>query len=397
MNIRNITDGIYYSGTNDRITERFESMWPLPLGVSYNSYVVEGSEKVALMDTVRIETVREYISQLEEILSGKDVDYLVIHHMEPDHSGSIPEVLSRWPNLKIVGNSQTISMVKGFHICQDDSRFVTVKDQDTIDLGGITLKFVMTPMVHWPETMMTYVEERNLLFSGDAFGCFGALNGAVVDSQMDVDRYWPEMYRYYSNIVGKYGKFVQKALDKLKDVKLDYICSTHGPVWHDNIEKVIKITDSLSNYQSESGVTIVYGSMYGNTGEIAEEIAVGLAENGVKNIRIHNVATSSMSDIIADAFRYKGLVVGSATYSMGLMPRVQEFLEAMKVREIKGKVLAGFSGYTWAAGPVANAINEFAGQMGLELAGILAMKQNIDSSMREAARGLGRSLASQLE
>lgn len=396
MNIREIADGILYTGVNDRVTERFEALWPLPYGVSYNSYVVAGADKVSLMDTVRIDEVREYLNEVCRTVGDRTVDYLIIHHMEPDHSGSIPEVLKRWPNIRIVCNSQTLGMVKGFYHIDDPERFLIVKDGDTLDLGGITLKFFLTPMVHWPETMMTYVPERKTLFSGDAFGCFGALNGGVVDSEMNTEIFFPEMYRYYSNIVGKYGKFVQRALAKLAGTPIDYICSTHGPVWHERAGEVVAVYDRLSKYQSEPGVTIVYGSMYGNTAEVAEEIARGLSEAGVRNIRVHNASHSNMSDIISDAFRYKGLVIGSSTYSMTLLPPVQAFVDAMKVREVTGKVLAGFGGFTWAPNPVKQAIQDFADATGMELSGFVAVKQSLDEETRQAARQLGRSLAEKL-
>lgn len=393
MNIREITEGIYYAGVNDRVTEKFEALWPLPYGVSYNSYVVKGSEKTALMDTSHIDEVREYLSGVCRTVGDRPVDYLVVHHMEPDHSGSIPEVLRVWPDIRIVGNAQTIGMIKGFYHIEDDSRFITVKDGDVLDLGGLTLKFYLTPMVHWPETMMTYIAERKALISGDAFGTFGALNGGVTDSEMNVDRYWDEMYRYYSNIVGKYGKFVQRALAKLKGLEIEYICSTHGPVWHDHIARVLEITDRLSSYGSEPGVTIIYGSMYGNTAEVAEEIARGLAESGVRNIRIHNASHSNMSDMISDAFRFKGLVIGSATYSMTVLPPIRALLEALTVREVKGKALVGFSGYTWAAGVVKGELEDFAAKTDMGVTDFLIMKQSIDDETREAARKMGRELA----
>lgn len=393
MNLREITNGIYYAGVNDRVTEKFEGMWPLPYGVSYNSYIVKGEQKTALIDGVDIDTVREYLNGLDSTLADGKIDYMVIHHMEPDHSGAIPEVIRRWPSVKIVGNTQTIGMIKGFYHIEDDSCFLTVKEGDVLDLGGITLKFVMTPMVHWPETMMSYVEERKLLFSGDAFGCFGALNGAIVDAEMDTAVYWDEMYRYYSNIVGKYGKFVQKAMAKLTGVELDYICSTHGPVWHADIAKVKDIYDRLSKYESEPGATIIYGSMYGNTAEVAEEIARGLAQGGVKKICIHNASVSNMSDMISDAFRYRCLVVGSATYSMTLFPPVAAFLTAMRVREVSDKVFAGFGGYTWAPNSVRSEIEAFCQTQGIELQGFVGMKQSIDAEVREQANELGRKLS----
>lgn len=393
MNIKEITEGIVYTGVNDRTTEKFEAMWPLPYGVSYNSYIVSGAEKCALMDTVEVDEVNTYLSELERNLGGKNPDYLVVHHMEPDHSSSIPEVVRRWPDLKIVTNAQAAAMIKGFYKIEDDSRFMLVKENDTLDLGGVTLEFIMTPMVHWPETMMTYVPELKALFSGDAFGCFGALNGAVLDCDMDTSLYWDEMYRYYSNIVGKYGKFVQKAMAKLQGVELDYICSLHGPVWHDNISKVVGIYDRLSKYESEPGATIIYGSMYGNTAEVAEEIAKGLAEAGVKNIRVHNASISPMSVMIRDAFRYRCLVVGCSTYSMTLFPPVQAFLTAMQVREVSDKVFAGFGGFTWAANAVRSDIEKFCQEQNMELQGYVLMKQCIDDKVREEARELGHKLA----
>ncbi len=396
MNIREITSGIYYTGVNDRVTDKFEGMWPLPYGVSYNAYLVRGSKATALMDTVEITEVHEYLDAVERTLQGSTPDYLVVHHMEPDHSGSIPEVVRRWPDLKIVGNAQTVGMIKGFYHVDDDSRFVTVKDGDTIDLGDMTLLFRLTPMVHWPETMMTYVAERGVLFSGDAFGCFGALNGGLIDTEMDTTVYWDEMYRYYSNIVGKYGRFVQQALQKLSGVTPEYICTTHGPVWHEKIAEVMGIYDRLSRYEGEDGVTIIYGSMYGNTAEVAEEIARGLAEAGVKNIRIHNASHSDMSYMISDAFRYKGLIVGCATYSMTLFPPVKALLTALQVREVKNKVFAGFGSYTWAANVVKKEMEDFCAASGQELQGFVMMKQGIDDEVRKAARELGAEVAAKL-
>lgn len=395
MNFKEITDGVYYAGVNDRVTTLFEALWPLKFGVSYNSYIVEGKESIALIDTVRIDEVREFLANIRAVTGGRKIDYLIINHMEPDHSGSIPEVLMAFPDIKVVGNAQTIGMVKGFYHV-DDSRFVEVKDGDSLDLGGREITFYLTPMVHWPETMMSYLADCNLLFSGDAFGTFGALDGAVIDAEMDTDRYIPEMYRYYSNIVGKYGKFVQRAFAKVGHLKIDYICSTHGPVWHDRISEVMAIYDNLSAYRSEPGVTIVYGSMYGNTAEVAEVIARRLAERGVKTIRIHNAAFSSMSDMISDAFRYKGLIVGSATYSMRLFPPVETFMNAMETREITGKVFAGFGGYTWAKGAVGSKLQEYSERMKLPMVDMLAMRQTLDAESKAQAEALADKVADEL-
>lgn len=396
MNIRKILPGIHYAGVNDRTTTLFEALWPLNFGVSYNSYIVCGSEKTALIDTVHIDEVREFCANIDQILDGKKLDYLVVNHMEPDHSGSIPEIVHRFPEVRIVGNVQTIQMIKGFYHVDDDDRYLTIKDGETLSLGGKTLRFYLTPMVHWPETMMTYVDEDALLFSGDAFGTFGALDGGVVDTEMDCDRYFPEMYRYYSNIVGKYGRFVQKALAKLAGVKIDYICSTHGPVWHERVGEVVSLVDKLSRYEPEPGVTIVYGSMYGNTAEIAEEIARALAQCGVKTIRVHNASFSSMSDMISDAYRYEGLIVGSATYSMRLFPAVEQFMIAMETREVKNKVFATFGSFTWAPDVVKKQFAAFAERLKIPVVGALDIKQSLDADTRAAARQLATDFAAKL-
>ena len=396
MNIQKIVPDIFYVGVNDRVTTLFEGLWPLPYGVSYNSYLVRGTEKVALIDTVRINEVREFLGNIEMITGQRKIDYLVVNHMEPDHSGSIPEVVCAFPDIKIIGNARTICMIKGFyHI--DGDHFIEVKDGDEIDLGGHRLQFHITPMVHWPETMMTYVPDLRLLFSGDAFGTFGALSGAVVDKDMDTSVYFPEMYRYYSNIVGKYGRFVQNALKKLSPLPLDYICSTHGPVWNKQIPEVVGIVDRLSKYESEPGATVIYGSMYGNTAEVAEEIARQLSARGIKPIHIHDASHSSMSDMITDAFRYKILIVGSATYSMRLFPPVEQFMNAMETREIKNKIFATFESYTWSKGLVEAKLAEFAGRLGIPVVASMSMMQSVSDDSRQAARLLADKVADSYE
>lgn len=394
MNIRKITEKVYYVGINDRSTWKFENLWPLPYGVSYNSYLVTGNEKVALIDTVEEASMNSFISKIDYILKGRKVDYLVVNHMEPDHSGGIPEILSRYPELKIVGNKQTIGMVKGYFGVEDD-RFLEIKDNETLSLGDLNLKFILTPLVHWPETMMTYLQEEKLIFTGDAFGCFGALSGGVIDTEMETECYIPEMYRYYSNIVGKYGKPVQMALKKTSDLDIEYICSTHGPVWHDRIKEVVDIYNRLSLYEGEKGVTIVYGSMYGHTGEIADIIASRLNEKGVRNIKIHNVSKDEMSFIISDAFRFKGLIVGGPTYNGKMYPGIEEFMSAMENREIKNKVVACFGSFTWAS--AANRqMNESFSRMKIEPVSSMDMKQAPDKNDYEAAVQLADKVAEAL-
>ncbi len=386
INIKKIRNGIRYVGINDRAIDRFETLWPVPNGVSYNSYLVKGSEKTALIDTVESGFFHEFVDKLKE--SGEDkIDYLIVNHMEPDHSGSIPELLRIFPELKIVGNKMTIAMIGGYYKLTDPDLFIEIKDGEELQLGDKTLRFYLTPMVHWPETMMTYVVEDKVLFSGDAFGCFGALNGGVVDFEMNVTPYYREMERYYACIVGKYGVHVQKALAKLKGLDIEYICSTHGPVWHDELKRVVDIYDRLSRYEAEEGVTIVYGSMYGNTAVIAETIAMELAARGVKNIRVHNASRSSLDEIITDVFRYKGVVLGSPTYSMTVFPPVMQVLNAIETREVKKRAFAWFSSFTWAPGASA-VFKKYFENLGVEPVANMLMKQSAGADDIAAARDL---------
>ncbi|MDE6423811.1 MAG: FprA family A-type flavoprotein [Muribaculaceae bacterium] len=377
MNIREITKDVHYVGVNDRTTDRFEGLWPLPYGVSYNSYIVTGKEKVALIDTVEVGSIRELLHSIKNQIGDRKIDYLVINHMEPDHSGGITAVLTEYPEAKLVGNKQTIAMVKGYYHVDED-RFLEITDGSVLELGDKTIRFILTPMVHWPETMMSFIEEDGVLFSGDAFGTFGALNGGVIDNEMDTTWYIDEMYRYYSNIVGKYGRFVQKALEKVSGIDIKYICSTHGPIWHDRLTEIVGLYDRLSKYESEPGVTIIYGSMYGNTAEVAEEIARQLTARGVKNIKIHNASKSNLSYMISDAFRYEGLIVGGPTYSMHIFPPVEQFMIAMETREVKNKVLATFGSFTWASA-ASKQLSDYAAKSKLDIVASLEMKHSANN------------------
>ena len=348
MKTERISERIHYVGVNDRTTHRFEGMWPLPMGVSYNSYLIEGSEKCAIVDGVEVSHSLQLVDHINALLGGRKPDYLIINHMEPDHSGAIRILRNVYPDLVIVGNAQTLSMVKGFY--GEESGTLAVKDGDTLSLGPeTTLQFALTPMVHWPETMMTYLREEQTLFSGDGFGCFGALNGAVIDNEMDTERYFPEMVRYYSNIVGKYGTFVQRALKKLAGIELSTICPTHGPVWQSEIAKVVGLYDTLSRYEPlDNGVTIVYGSMYGNTELMAETAADALADAGIKEISVLNASVTDLSYIIADIFRHRGLVIASPTYSNTLFPPITAVMEAISIRGIQNREILTIGSHTWA-------------------------------------------------
>ena len=318
MAITEIASGIHYVGVNDRTTTRFEGLWSLPQGVSYNAYLVVG-EKIALIDTVEEAFGSRLEANIREVLGDRKVDYLVVNHMEPDHSSSITALRRLYPDLQIVTNAKALQMIEGYYgLCGGT---IEVKEGDTLDLGGKTLSFHLIPMVHWPETMVTWCPEEQTLFSGDAFGCFGALDGGITDSEVDPERYWDEMRRYYAAIVGKYGAPVQKALQKLAGLEIRSICPTHGPVWQKQIGRVVDLYDRMSRYEGEPGVVIAYASMYGNTEQLAERIARELAAEGVRNIRIYNLSYADPSVVLRDVFRFDTLLVGGPTYNAGLFPR----------------------------------------------------------------------------
>ncbi len=355
--MKKITDNIYYVGVNDRNKTLFEGLWPLPAGVSYNAYVIN-DEKTCLVDTVEVDFFMPFIENLQQVLGGRQLDYVVVNHMEPDHSGSLALLRKYYPGVQVIGNKKTFDMLQGFYHLTDG--LIEVKNGDTLSLGATQLQFVLTPMVHWPETMMTVAtapgataSAPTALFSGDAFGCFGALNGAVVDEQMNCDGFWPEMERYYSNIVGKYGTPVQMALKKLAGVTPAYICSTHGPVWHEHVSRVIGIYDRLSRYEAEPGLVICYGTMYGNTERAAEVIATAAAEAGVKHIVMHNVSKTHHSYIIRDVFRYRGLIVGAPTYNTGLYHEMNVLMDELSQKDIKGRLFGFFGSFGWASKAVA--------------------------------------------
>lgn len=381
-------------GVNDRTKHLFEGMWPLPYGVSYNSYLID-DEKIALIDTVDICYFEVYLRKIKQVIGERPIDYLIINHMEPDHSGSIRLIKQHYPDIVIVGNKQTFGMVEGFYGVTGEQHLVG--DGDSLDLGKHKLRFYMTPMVHWPETMMTFDETEHILFSGDAFGCFGTIDGGFLDTRMNIDKYWREMERYYSNIVGKYGCPVQKALAKLKDLPISTICSTHGPVWTENIAKVVGVYDRLSRYEAEEGVVIAYGSMYGNTEQMAEAIASELSAQGIRNIVMHNVSKSDPSYIIADVFRYKGLIIGSPTYSNQIYPEIESLLSKLLVRELKGRYLAYFGSFTW-AGAAVRRMADFAEKSKYELVGDpVEMKQAMKDITYTQCENLAKAMADRLK
>lgn len=391
-----IQKDLLYLGVNDRNKELFETLWPLPKGVSYNSYLLL-DEKTVLFETVDICFANVFMQKLESALNGKKLDYLIINHMEPDHSGSISILKDRYPDIQIVGNARTVDMVKGFYGITDNLK--VIKDEEELSLGNHTLKFYLTPMIHWPETMMTYDITDKLLFSGDAFGSFGTLDGGITDTQLDPEIYMNEMVRYYSNIVGKYGSPVQKALEKFQNVEINTICSTHGPIWtqKEDISKIVSIYDKLSKYEAEDGVVIAYGSMYGNTEQLAETIAIELAKSGIRNIVMHNVSKSHSSYILRDIFKYKSLIIGSPTYNNQLYPEIESLLSKIQNRDIKNRYFSYFGSFSW-AGAAVKRIKAFAEESNFEVIGTpIEIKYTLQESTLEQCAILAKSIAEKLK
>lgn len=369
----NISGKIRYVGVNDLEKVIFEGMWPLPFGVSYNSYLVI-DEKIALIDTAEAGFAAEYLENIRKEIGDRKIDYLVVNHMEPDHSSLMALIRENYPDIRIIGNAKTVPMIKGYYGLADNIQ--VVKEGDKICLGSSTLAFYMAPMVHWPETMVTYFEEEKTLFSGDAFGTFGGVADGITDSSARLlgstdsaadsfSAFKDEMRRYYSNIVGKYGQTVQAAMKKLSGLEIARICSTHGPVWEKNIPEVMAYYDKLSRYEGEKGVCIVYASMYGNTAKAAKALAAELEKRGVE-YAIHNLCTENVSYAYRDAFKYDTIAVGAPTYNNDIFPPAYNFMYGLSARLMKNRRFAAFGSYTWAGASV-KLLNEMASKLGFEL------------------------------
>lgn len=389
-----LTDRIFYVGVNDRTKHLFEGLWSLPLGVSYNAYLVCG-ERTALIDTVDAGFTGRLLANLRERLGDRPLDYLVINHMEPDHSASIAAVRQAYPDVRIVGNAKTLQMVEGYYGIAGGT--VEAKEGATLDLGGLTLTFTLIPMVHWPETMATWCPEERTIFSGDAFGTFGALNGGITDEELDVEPFWEEMRRYYACIVGKYGQPVQRALAKVAPLDIAMICSTHGPVWRREIARVVSLYDRMSRYEGEPGAVVAYGSMYGNTERAAETVARELAAAGVRPIVVYNLSTADVSHVLRDIFRYDTLVVGSPTYNGQLYPPVDALLHQIAERCIPHRRFACFGSFTW-AGAAVRRMTEFAEAMKWPVVGTpVELKQGYSAAIEPACRALAEALAEDMD
>jgi len=346
--VREVTENLYWVGANDHRLTLFENIHPIPRGVSYNAYLLLDKQTV-LFDTVDWSACRQFLENVEYLLAGRTLDYLVINHMEPDHGASIEEILLRYPKVKIISTEKAFLLMRqfGFNI---DGRTEEVKEGDTKSFGKHVVTFVAAPMVHWPEAMVTFDTTNGVLFSADAFGSFGALDGKLFNDEVDFDGEWiDDARRYFTNIVGKYGPHVQALLKKAGTIDIKIICPLHGPVWRTNLGYFLEKYDKWSRYEpEEKGVMIVYASMYGNTESAAGALAASLVEKGITNVVMYDVSNTNVSYLISETFRLSHVVLASVTYNLGIYPQMHNYLMDMKALNLQKRTFAIVENGSWA-------------------------------------------------
>lgn len=380
---RKITDKIYYLGANDRRLALFENMFPLENGVSYNSYFID-DEKTAVTDTVDRFVLDSFFENLEYLLAGRPLDYLIVHHMEPDHGANIGRLIDMYPDMKVVCSAKANQMIQQFFNVDLGSRAILVKDGDSLSLGQHTLHFVTAPMVHWPEVIMSYEASTGILFSADAFGSFGALDGKVFNDEVLIDESWyGEARRYYSNIVGKYGMQVQAVLKKAAALDIKMIAPLHGPVWRTDIGDFIAKYDLWSRYQPEQkGVLVAYASMYGNTENAANALALSLVEKGAGDVQVRDVSVTDVSELISLAWKYSHIVIASPTYNLALHPKMEHFVLDMKALNLQNRTVAIIENGSWAPAVVKNVTEIMSSMKNMN---ILEEKVLIKSALHDSA------------
>lgn len=349
--VRKVTDDIYWVGANEHRLHLFENIHPIPRGVSYNAYLLL-DKKTALFDTVDWAACRQLLENLDHLLNGRPLDYLVINHMEPDHGASIEEVLLRYPNVTIISTEKSFMLMRQFGFAVDSHPLMEVKEGDSISFGKHTVQFIAAPMVHWPEVMVSFDSTDGVLFSADAFGSFGALDGKLFADEVNFDRDWiDDARRYLSNIVGKYGPHIQLLLKKAAGIldQIHYICPLHGPVWRKDLGYFIDKYDKWSRYEpEEKGVMIAYASMYGNTEAAAQALASRLCERGCTNVWMYDVSNTHISQLISESFRLSHIVLASVTYNLGIYPVMHNYLMDMKALNLQNRTFALIENGSWA-------------------------------------------------
>ena len=378
--VRKVTEDLYWVGGNDRRLALFENIHPIPRGVSYNSYLLL-DEKTVLFDTVDWSIGRQFLENVQAVLNGRNLDYLVINHMEPDHGASIEEIILRYPDVKIISTEKSFMLMRqfGFNI---DGRIEEVSEGDTNSFGKHEVTFIAAPMVHWPEAMVTFDNTNGVLFSADAFGSFGALDGKLFNDEVDFERDWiDDARRYYTNIVGKYGPHVQSLLKKASGIDIKMICPLHGPVWRTNLGYFLDKYDKWSKYEpEEKGVMIVYASMYGNTESAVESLATKFVEKGIKNVVMYDVSSTHVSNLISETFRVSHVVLASVTYNLGIYPPMHNYLMDMKALNLQNRTFAIIENGSWACRS-GNLMREFL--EGMRDMTVLDDKVTLVSSMKE--------------
>ena len=391
---RKVKDDLIYVGGSDRRLSRFENLFPIPKGVSYNSYVLL-DEKTVLFDTADESISRQYIENVVHALNGRPLDYMVVQHMEPDHCAMIDDMLRRYPEAKMVCSAKAVGMFAQFYGTDVAARALVVKEGDKLSTGEHTLHFVMAPMVHWPEVMVTYDEKDKILFSADAFGTFGALAGNIFDDEITFDTTWMnDARRYYTNIVGKYGVQVQTLLKKAASLDIEMICPLHGPIWHKDLGLLLEKYQKWSTYEPEDKtVMIAYATMYGNTENAANVLAGMLADKGVKNIAMYDVSETDVSELVAESFRCSHLVLAAPTYNSGIQPKMEAYLSDIKALNLQNRTVAVIDNGTWAATAGKHMIGMLEGMKNMT---ILENTISIKSALAENQLGALEALADEL-
>ncbi|WP_315066055.1 FprA family A-type flavoprotein [uncultured Clostridium sp.] len=378
--VRNITEDLYWVGGNDRRLALFENVHPIPRGVSYNSYLLL-DEKTVLFDTVDWSICRQFLENIKGVLENRDLDYMVINHMEPDHAACIEEIVLRYPNVKIVCTEKAFMFMHQFGFNIDDN-VIKVKEGDTMSFGKHTVAFVSAPMVHWPEAMVTYDTTNGVLFSADAFGSFGALDGKMFNDEVNFDRDWiDDARRYYTNIVGKYGPHVQALLKKASTIEIKTICPLHGPVWRNDFGYFLDKYDKWSSYEpEEKGVMIVYGTMYGSTEAAANDLATRLVKKGMTNVVMYDASKTHVSYLISETFKYSHVVLASVTYNLKIYPPILNYIMDMKALNLQKRTFALIENGSWAP-QSAKLMSELLDEM--KNMTILDNQMTISSAMKE--------------
>lgn len=346
--VKRINDDLFWVGGTDRRLALFENAYPIPRGVSYNAYLLL-DEKTVLFDTVDRAITEQFFENIDALLKGRALDYVVVNHMEPDHCATLGEIVLRYPGVQVVCNPKTIPIIKQFYNFDIDSRAIVVKENDTLCTGRHTFTFLMAPMVHWPEVMVTYDTTDKTLFSADAFGTFGAMNGNLFADEVNFERDWlDDARRYYTNIVGKYGPSVRTLLKKASGLDIRTLCPLHGPVWREDISWYVDKYLTWSSYEpEEKAVMIAYGSIYGNTENAANILACKLAERGIRNIAMYDASSTHPSTIISEAFRCSHLVFASATYNGGIFSSMEHVLMDLKAHNLQNRTVALMENGSW--------------------------------------------------